>query len=266
MARSARARPRARERSRSARRSRAGGPVGAGPGRRDRRRRPDRRGVPRATPPPVQASAAAGGAAARAVSIAAGRSSSRCWSALPLLASATGAAGSPLFDTFYRAGSLVFGGGHVVLPLLQAEVVPPGWVPTTPSWPATARRRRCRGRCSPSPPISARSWPAAWLDRRRAVPGRDLPAVVPAGDRHLPFWEELRRRPTAQAALRGVNAAVVGLLLAALYHPVWTARSRPRPISPSAASPSCCCSCGERRHGWSSLSAPPAASSWPSLP
>jgi chromate transporter len=74
---------------------------------------------------------------------------------LPLLAASLPSQSLKLFDAFYRAGSLVFGGGHVVLPLLQASVVPPGWVSNDSFSLATARRRRRRARYSPSPLISA---------------------------------------------------------------------------------------------------------------
>src|SRR5450759_5168388 len=77
---------------------------------------------------------------------------------LPLLIAVVPNHSLELFEAFYRAGSLVFGGGHVVLPLLQASVVPPGWVSNDAFSPAMALRRRCPDRCSPSPPISAPSW------------------------------------------------------------------------------------------------------------
>ena len=122
---------------------------------------------------------------------------------------------------------------------------------TTPSSPAMARRRRCPDRCSPSPPISARSWGRAErLARARLCSRRDLPAVVPAGDRRAAVLGRTCAGAGAQAALRGVNAAVVGLLLAALYNPVWTAASPARTTSRSPSPPFCCCSCGSRRPGW----------------
>ena len=130
-----------------------------------------------------------------------------------------------MVDSFFRAGSLVFGGGHVVLPLLQAEVVPPGWVSHGgSSSPATALRRRSRGRCSRSPRTSARSWapsPNGLAGASLALVAVFLPSfLLVVGV--LPFWDALRRRPAFQSAVRGINAGVVGLLLAALYHPVWT--------------------------------------------
>lgn len=128
-----------------------------------------------------------------------------------------------VFDSFYRAGSLVFGGGHVVLPLLQAEVVPPGWV-TTEEFIAGYGAAQA----VPGPLFTFAAYlgavqhqpPNGWLGAAWALVAVFLPSfllVVGA----LPFWELLRFRGGFQAALRGINAAVVGLLLAALYDPVW---------------------------------------------
>lgn len=144
---------------------------------------------------------------------------------LPLLAAATGSQSLALVDAFYRAGSLVFGGGHVVLPLLQAEVVPPGWV-TNDAFLAGYGAAQA----VPGPLFTFAAYLGAVMDPEPngwagaalclvAVFAPSFLLVIGA----LPFWEDLRRRPMAQSALKGVNAAVVGLLLAALYHPVWTA-------------------------------------------
>lgn len=143
----------------------------------------------------------------------------------PLLASATSWQSVKLFDAFYRAGSLVFGGGHVVLPLLQASVVPSGWV-TNDAFLAGYGAAQA----VPGPLFTFAAYlgavmalpPNGWIGAGICLIAVFLPSfllVVGA----LPFWEELRRRTGAQAALRGVNAAVVGLLLAAFYNPVWTA-------------------------------------------
>jgi chromate transporter len=143
---------------------------------------------------------------------------------LPVLASTTPSHALQLVDAFYRAGSLVFGGGHVVLPLLQASVVPPGWV-TNDAFLAGYGAAQA----VPGPLFTFAAYlgavmgpqPNGWLGAAICLIAVFLPSfllVVGA----LPFWEELRRRRTAQAALRGVNAAVVGLLIAALYNPVWT--------------------------------------------
>jgi chromate transporter len=144
---------------------------------------------------------------------------------LPLLAYTIPSQGVKLFDAFYRAGSLVFGGGHVVLPLLQASVVPPGWV-TNDAFLAGYGAAQA----VPGPLFTFAAYlgtvmgpqPNGWIGASLCLVAVFLPSfllVIGA----LPFWEELRQRVTAQAALRGVNAAVVGLLLAALYDPVWTA-------------------------------------------
>ena len=143
---------------------------------------------------------------------------------LPLLAAAIPSQALREFDAFYRAGSLVFGGGHVVLPLLQASVVPPGWVSNDAFLAGYGAAQAV-----PGPLFTFAAYlgtvmgppPNGWIGASICLIAIFLPSfflVIGA----LPFWEELRRRPLAQASLRGVNAAVVGLLLAALYHPVWT--------------------------------------------
>jgi chromate transporter len=143
---------------------------------------------------------------------------------LPLLAALTPAQSIKEFDAFYRAGSLVFGGGHVVLPLLQASVVSPGWVSNDAFLAGYGAAQAV-----PGPLFTFAAYlgavmgpqPNGWVGASLCLVAVFLPSfllVIGA----LPFWEELRQLATAQAALRGVNAAVVGLLLAALYHPVWT--------------------------------------------
>jgi chromate transporter len=127
-------------------------------------------------------------------------------------------------DSFFRVGSLVFGGGHVVLPLLQAEVVPPGWV-TNEQFVAGYGAAQA----VPGPLFTFAAYLGAVMQplgggmagaalALSAVFAPSFLLVVGA----LPLWDSLRPRPGFQAALRGINAAVVGLLLAALYHPVWT--------------------------------------------
>jgi len=144
---------------------------------------------------------------------------------LPLLIAVYPAHTLELFEAFYRAGSLVFGGGHVVLPLLQAAVVPPGWV-TNDAFLAGYGAAQA----VPGPLFTFSAYlgavmgpqPNGWAGASLCLVAMFLPAfflILGA----LPFWDDLRRRPGAQSALRGVNAAVVGLLLAALYNPVWTA-------------------------------------------
>ncbi|MCZ7566153.1 MAG: chromate efflux transporter [Burkholderiales bacterium] len=148
--------------------------------------------------------------------------------ALPALAGAFPAHALALADAFYRAGALVFGGGHVVLPLLQAEVVPPGWV-TQDAFLAGYGAAQA----VPGPLFTFAAYlgavagpaPNGWLGATLCLVAIFAPGfllVVGA----LPFWDTLRRYARMQGALRGVNAAVVGLLLAALYDPVWTSAIR----------------------------------------
>jgi len=127
-------------------------------------------------------------------------------------------------DAFYRAGALVFGGGHVVLPLLQAEVVPNGWVSNT-----TFLAGYGAAQAVPGPLFTFAAFlGAAMKATPNGVPGGllcllaiFLPSfLLVAGV--LPFWEQLRRQVRTRAALAAINAAVVGLLLAAFYNPVWT--------------------------------------------
>ena len=143
---------------------------------------------------------------------------------LPWLAASTNIHSVHLFDAFYRAGSLVFGGGHVVLPLLQASVVPPGWV-TNDAFLAGYGAAQA----VPGPLFTFSAYlgavmgpqPNGWVGAAICLVAIFLPSfLLVIGV--LPFWDALRRRSCVQSALRGVNAAVVGLLLAALYRPVWT--------------------------------------------
>jgi chromate transporter len=139
---------------------------------------------------------------------------------LPVLASITGDENIRLFDTFYRVGSLVFGGGHVVLPLLQAEVVPSGWVSNDAFLAGYGAAQAV-----PGPLFTFAAYLGAVIGGWKAAVICLVAIFLPSfllviGI--LPFWEGLRRTPMAQAVLRGVNAAVVGLLLAAFYNPVWT--------------------------------------------
>ena len=140
---------------------------------------------------------------------------------LPILAAKTSNQAIDLADAFYRSGSLVFGGGHVVLPLLQAEVVPTGWVTNDQFLAGYGAAQAV-----PGPLFTFAAYLGAviggWWAADLCLVAVFVPSflLVIGG---LPFWEDLRRKAWAQSALRGVNAAVVGLLLAALYHPVWTA-------------------------------------------
>ena len=143
---------------------------------------------------------------------------------LPLLVALAPSQSLRLFEAFYRAGSLVFGGGHVVLPLLQASVVPPGWVTNDAFLAGYGAAQALPGPLFTfSAYLGAVMGPApnGWAGAILCLVAMFLPSfLLVIGP--LPFWDALRSRPWAQSALRGVNAAVVGLLLAALYDPVWT--------------------------------------------
>ncbi len=153
---------------------------------------------------------------------------------LPLARRALESPSVAVADSFVRAGSLVFGGGHVVLPLLQAEVVPPGWV-TNAQFVAGYGAAQAvpgplftfaayLGAVMPPPAGGGRGAALALL----AIFLPSFLLVIGA----LPFWGLLRARTGFQAALARINAAVVGLLLAALYRPVWTsAIARPADVA-----------------------------------
>ena len=143
---------------------------------------------------------------------------------LPIVAEATRAQMVVLADAFYRSGALVFGGGHVVLPLLRAEVVPPGWISTDGFLAGYGAAQAV-----PGPLFTFAAYLGAAMNPAHGglagaaiclaavfLPGLLLLVGV------LPFWDGLRARPMAQSAMRGANAAVVGILAAALYDPVWT--------------------------------------------
>lgn len=144
--------------------------------------------------------------------------------ALPMLATAYPEHSFALIDSFYRSGSLVFGGGHVVLPLLQSEVVLPGWISNDAFLAGYGAAQAV-----PGPLFTFAAYLGTVMDPQpNGLAGAIicllaifLPSfllVIGA----LPFWETLRRFKVMQNALMGINAAVVGLLLAALYNPVWT--------------------------------------------
>ena len=145
---------------------------------------------------------------------------------LPLLRNLSSDAA--LFDAFYRSGALVFGGGHVVLPLLREAFVTPGWVNDDAFLAGYGAAQAVPGPLFTfAAYLGAVANPAA-----HGVPGAALGLIgiflpgilVLLGT--LPFWDALRRKTFAQAMMRGVNAAVVGLLGAALYNPVWTSSVR----------------------------------------
>ncbi len=143
---------------------------------------------------------------------------------LPLLATATPSHTIVLIGSFYRSGALVFGGGHVVLPLLQQAVVPPGWIGNDAFLAGYGAAQAV-----PGPLFTF----AAYLGVAMNLPPNGfaggliclaaiyLPSFLLVTGA-LPFWNALRHRTGAQSALQGINAAVTGILLAALYTPVWT--------------------------------------------
>jgi chromate transporter len=149
---------------------------------------------------------------------------------LPLLRQINASSALALFDSFYRTGSLVFGGGHVVLPLLRNEVVQPGWVNDDVFLAGYGAAQAV-----PGPLFTFAAYLGSTMTRPPSGVGGGLLALVAiflpsfllvVGA--LPFWEALRRKVSMQKALSGINAAVVGLLLAALYDPVWTSSVRTR--------------------------------------
>jgi chromate transporter len=143
---------------------------------------------------------------------------------LPVVQSFDVAPGVALFDAFYRSGALVFGGGHVVLPLLRDSFVTPGWVSDDAFLAGYGAAQAV-----PGPLFSFGAYlgaivapsPHGLTGAALGLVGIFLPGLlILLGT--LPFWDAFRKRDGAQAAMRGVSAAVVGVLGAALYSPVWT--------------------------------------------
>ena len=147
-----------------------------------------------------------------------------CLFLVPLLAAGKQDGWLALFDSFYRTGSLVFGGGHVVLPLLQAEVVPRGWEDNNIFLAGYGIAQAL-----PGPVFSFAAYlgaakngsPTGWLAGLWCVFAILLPPMLLVTGL-LPLWNRLRASTTAQSLLAGANATVVGVLLAALYQPIWT--------------------------------------------
>jgi chromate transporter len=154
---------------------------------------------------------------------------------LPIWASLSGSAFAALIDGFYRAGALVFGGGHVILPLLQSTVVPSGYLDADAFTAGYGAAQAVPGplftfaaylgaAVSAPDPASA-GCGAAWIGGAAGGLAMLIAIFVPAfllvvGA--LPFWDSLRQRADLRSTMAGVNAGVVGILLAALYDPVWT--------------------------------------------
>jgi chromate transporter len=166
---------------------------------------------------------------------------------LPLLAGTSQTLA--VLDAFYRAGALVFGGGHVVLPLLEAEVVAPGWVSTDAFLAGYGAAQAV-----PGPLFTFAAYLGAALGPEpNGVAGAALALVAIFLPGFLilvavlPFWDRFRRLDAAQSAMRGANAAVVGILGAALYSPVFTGAIGGRPTSRWRSPASSSSSPGRRR-------------------
>lgn len=143
---------------------------------------------------------------------------------LPVAAQVLASPVLDVVDAFYRTGSMVFGGGHVVLPLLRAEMVPPGWIDDDIFLAGYGAAQAV-----PGPLFSFAAYLGAslggelhgWVGGTLCLVAIFAPSFfLVAGA--LPFWEHARRGQLTRAALNGINAAVVGLLVAAFYQPVWT--------------------------------------------
>lgn len=139
---------------------------------------------------------------------------------LPILREITSLSWIAMFDSFYRSGSLVFGGGHVVLPLLEREFVPTGWLSEEAFLAGYGAAQAV-----PGPLFTFAAYLGAvmngWQGGILATIAIFLPAfLLILGT--LPFWDSLRHNPKIKGALMGVNAAVVGILISAFYHPIWT--------------------------------------------
>ncbi len=147
---------------------------------------------------------------------------------LPLAARSSGSSTLQAVDAFYRAGSLVFGGGHVVLPLLETAVVAPGWVSADDFLAGYGMTQ-----AMPGPLFTFSSFlgalmtagPGGWIGGLLCLIAIFTPSFLLVTG-VLPFWERLRRLRWMRAALAGVTAAVVGLLAAALYDPLWVGAVR----------------------------------------
>tara|TARA_R100000027_G_scaffold52103_3_gene40838 strand:- start:16067 stop:17257 length:1191 start_codon:yes stop_codon:yes gene_type:complete len=137
------------------------------------------------------------------------------------------------FDAFYRSGSLVFGGGHVVLPLLEEAVVSTGWVDENTFLAGYGAAQAVPGPLFTFSAFLGASMdrsPTGWLGGLYCLVVIYIPSILLVTG-ILPFWEKIRANRGARRALAGTNAAVVGLLLAAFYDPVWTSAI----VSPRAA-------------------------------
>ncbi|MFB7138758.1 chromate transporter [Gottfriedia sp. NPDC056225] len=138
---------------------------------------------------------------------------------LPLINSFTSSKWISLFDSFYRAGSMVFGGGHVVLPLLEHEFVPTGWLSKE-----TFLAGYGMTQAVPGPLFTFAAYLGTimkgWQGGLIATIAIFLPAFLLIFGT-LPFWSSMRRNSNLRRALLGVNAAVVGILISAFCNPIW---------------------------------------------
>jgi chromate transporter len=138
---------------------------------------------------------------------------------LPIVRDLTSLEWIAMFDSFYRSGSLVFGGGHVVLPLLEREFVPTGWLSEEAFLAGYGAAQAV-----PGPLFTFAAYIGAvingWQGGLLATVAIFLPAFLLIYGT-LPFWNRLRNHTKVKGALMGVNAAVVGILIAAFYHPIW---------------------------------------------
>lgn len=140
--------------------------------------------------------------------------------ALPLLSELTGSHWVAMFDSFYRSGSLVFGGGHVVLPLLEQEFVPAGLISKEAFLAGYGATQAV-----PGPLFTFAAYLGTvmkgWQGGLVATFAVFLPAfLLIVGV--LPFWDSLRNNTKVKGAIIGVNAAVIGILISAFYMPIWT--------------------------------------------
>lgn len=139
---------------------------------------------------------------------------------LPVLREITESSWIAMFDGFYRSGSLVFGGGHVVLPLLEQEFVPTGWISEEAFLAGYGATQAV-----PGPLFTFAAYLGTvmkgWQGGLVATVAVFLPAFLLILGA-LPFWDQLRRNPNIKGAIMGVNAAVIGILISAFYFPIWT--------------------------------------------
>jgi len=143
---------------------------------------------------------------------------------LPIVTELTQSPAAARFDAFYRAGALVFGGGHVILPLLKQGVVDTGWISQDSFLAGYGVAQALPGPLSTFAGFlgaAMHGWPNGLLGAALGLIGIFLPGLLTLMAA-LPFWSGLQKSPSVRAAMRGANASVVGILAAALYNPVWT--------------------------------------------